>query len=513
MLRFTAAQLGRVARFPRIINHYRYFSQLATLKDRSLFKQQSFINGEWVDANNGATYDVKNPATGEIIGKTPKMGHQETKKAITAASEAFSIWKAKSAAERGAHLRAMYDLMIKHKEDLGLLLTLENGKPLKEAMGEIQYAAHFLEWFGEESKRIYGDMIPAGNNFRVLTIKQPVGVVAAITPWNFPAAMLTRKVGAALAAGCTVVCKPSELTPFSAFALGELAIRAGIPKGVLNILTGEANDIGKEMTSNPLVKKITFTGSTRVGKLLMRQAADTVKRVSLELGGNAPFIIFNDANLEQARDALLAAKFRNCGQTCVTPNRIIVQADICDRFAAMMSAAMKKLVVGNGLLPDSSIGPLINSSGLAKVESQVKDAIAKGAHVVCGGQRLTSKPYAGGCFYAPTLLTRCTQDMLVFKEETFGPVLPIFSFHSEEDAIRMANNTSAGLASYCYTRDSSRLFRVCEQLDYGMVGANFNSVSYAPAPFGGVKESGLGREGSKYGIDEYVHVKTLSIGL
>jgi succinate-semialdehyde dehydrogenase/glutarate-semialdehyde dehydrogenase len=479
------------------------------LSDSKLFRQQCYINGEWQDARSGETLEVSNPANNDVLGTTPNMGAEETREAIKAASVAFDSWKRTTAKHRSECLRRWFELMLEHKEDLALIMTLEQGKPLAESRGEIIYAASFIEWFAEEGKRVYGDVIPATTpDKRIIVLKQPVGVVASITPWNFPAAMITRKAAPALAAGCTFVAKPAELTPYSAFALAELAQRAGIPAGVFNVLTGNAPEIGREMTDNTLVRKLTFTGSTAVGKLLMKQCAGTVKKVSMELGGNAPFLVFDDADIEAAVEGAMMSKFRNTGQTCVCANRILVQQGVYDEFANKMARAMESLHVGDGLQESSNQGPLINQAALLKVEEHVSDALAKGAHVEFGGERHT----LGGTFFQPTLLTGVTAEMKVAGEETFGPLAPLFAFDTEEEGIALANDTPFGLASYFYARDLSRVWRVSEALETGIVAVNTGIFSTEVAPFGGVKESGVGREGSKYGIDEYLEIKYVCIG-
>ena len=480
------------------------------LKDPTLLRQQSYIDGEWVDADGRGTLDVKNPATGEKIGTVPKMGVAETKRAIDAAAAAFPAWSKKTAKERATILRRWFDLMIANQDDLAVIMTAEQGKPLAESKGEIAYAASFIEWFAEEAKRMYGDVIPGHQaDKRILVLRQPVGVVAAITPWNFPAAMITRKAAPALASGCTFLCKPATQTPYSAFAMAELAARAGVPKGVLNILTGGSTEIGGEMTSNPLVRKLTFTGSTEVGKKLMAQSAGTLKKLSMELGGNAPFIVFDDADLDAAVAGAIASKYRNTGQTCVCANRILVQAGVYDAFSRKLVEAVSKLRVGDGLKGVTDQGPLIDSKALAKVEEHIEDALSKGAKVAFGGKRHA----LGGSFFEPTVLTGVTSSMAVAREETFGPVAPLFRFETEEEAIRMANDTEFGLASYFYTRDLSRAWRVSEALEYGIVGLNTGLISTEVAPFGGVKESGFGREGSKYGILDYTELKYVCTGI
>ena len=480
------------------------------LKDPTLLRQHSYIDGEWVDADNRGTLDVNNPATGTKLGTVPKMGVAETRRAIEAASAALPAWAKKTAKERAVILRRWYDLMIAHQDDLAAIMTAEQGKPLAESKAEILYAASFIEWFGEEGKRLYGDVIPGHQaDKRILVLRQPVGVVAAITPWNFPAAMITRKVGPALAAGCTFVCKPATQTPYSAFAMAELGARAGIPPGVVNILTGSSTEIGGEMTSNPIVRKLTFTGSTEVGKKLMTQCVGTLKKLSMELGGNAPFIVFDDADLDAAVAGAMASKYRNTGQTCVCANRILVQSAVYDAFSRKLVEAVSKLRVGDGLKGATDQGPLIDGKALAKVEEHIADAVSKGAKVAYGGKRHA----LGGTFFEPTVLTDVTAQMAVAREETFGPVAPLFRFETEADAIRMANDTEFGLASYFYTRDLARSWRVSEALEYGIVGLNTGLISTEVAPFGGVKESGFGREGSKYGILDYTELKYVCTGL
>ena len=480
-----------------------------TLTDPKLFRQRAYVDGAWLNAASGATINVDNPATGEIIGTVPKLGAAETRQAIEAADRALPAWRKKTAKERAAALRKWFELMMQNQEDLARLMTIEQGKPLTESRGEVAYAAAFLEWFGEEAKRVYGDTIPGHQpDKRIVAIKQPIGVVAAITPWNFPLAMITRKAGPAIASGCTVVLKPASQTPFSALALAELAERAGIPKGVFNVVTGSASEIGGEMTSNPIVRKLSFTGSTEVGKLLMRQCAETVKKVSLELGGNAPFIVFDDADLDAAVEGAMASKYRNTGQTCVCVNRLYVQDSVYDAFAAKLTEAVKKLNPASGLEPGATQGPLIDDKAVVKVEEHITDALSKGARVVVGGHRHK----LGGRFFEPTVLADVTQSMMVAREETFGPVAPLFRFKTEDEAIAMANDTEFGLAAYFYGRDIGRVWRVAEALESGMVGVNTGLISTEVAPFGGVKESGLGREGSKYGIEEYLEIKYLCLG-
>jgi succinate-semialdehyde dehydrogenase / glutarate-semialdehyde dehydrogenase len=479
------------------------------LKDMRLFREACYVDGKWIQAASGATVGVDNPATGEIIGKVPKLSCAETRHAIEAANEAFKPWSARTAKERAIVLRKWFDLMMENQEDLAKLMTLEQGKPLTESRGEVAYAAAFLEWFGEEAKRVYGDTIPGHQaDKRIVVLKQPIGVVACITPWNFPLAMITRKAGPALAAGCTVVIKPATQTPFSALALAELAERAGVPKGVLNVITGSAKEIGAELTSNPIVRKLSFTGSTEVGKVLMAQCAATIKKLSLELGGNAPFIVFEDADLDAAVEGAIASKYRNTGQTCVCTNRLLVQDSVYDSFAEKLVAAVKKLKPAPGLEAGASQGPLIDNAAVEKVESHIKDAVSKGAKVIAGGQRHA----LGGRFFEPTILVNATTQMAVAREETFGPVAPLFRFKTEAEAIALANDTEFGLAAYFYGRDLARVWRVAEALEYGIVGINTGIISTEVAPFGGVKESGLGREGSKYGIEEFLEIKYLCIG-
>jgi len=479
------------------------------LKDPSLLRQQSYINGEWQNADSGGTIDVRNPATGDKIGTVPKMGTAETRRAIEAAQAAMPAWAKKTAKERANILRKWYDLMMANVDDLATIMTAEQGKPFAESKGEIAYSASFIEWFAEEAKRVYGDIIPGHQpDKRILVLRQPVGVVAGITPWNFPSAMISRKAAPALAAGCTFVCKPAVQTPYSAFAMAELAHRAGIPAGVLSILTGSAAEIGAEMTSNPIVRKVTFTGSTEIGKRLMVQSAGTLKKLSLELGGNAPFIVFDDADLDAAVQGALASKYRNTGQTCVCANRLLVQSGVYEAFTRKLVEAVSQLRVGDGLKGVTDQGPLIDDKALAKVEEHVADAVGKGAKVAFGGKRHA----LGGTFYQPTVLIDVTPKMAVAREETFGPVAPLFRFESEADAIRLANDTEFGLAAYVYTRDLGRSWRVSEALEYGIVGLNTGIISTEVAPFGGVKESGFGREGSKYGILDYTEIKYVCAG-
>ncbi|MCU0760052.1 MAG: NADP-dependent succinate-semialdehyde dehydrogenase [Steroidobacteraceae bacterium] len=479
------------------------------LKDPSLLRQQIHLDGQWLDADAGRTKAVTNPATGAQIGTVPVAGAAETRRAIEAADRAFSAWSRKLAKERAAILRRWFELMLANQEDLAVIMTAEQGKPLAEARGEIAYAASFIEWFAEEGKRVYGDVIPTFRaDARLVVLRQPIGVAAAITPWNFPAAMITRKAGPALAAGCTFVCKPAMQTPYSALALAELAARAGVPPGVFNVITGDAREVGGEITANPRVKKLSFTGSTEIGKTLMAQCAGTIKKVSLELGGNAPFIVFDDADLDAAVQGAMASKFRNTGQTCVCANRLYVQSGVYDEFAKRLVKAVSAMRIGDGLAGPTEQGPLIDQKALAKVEEHVGDALAKGAAVACGGKRHA----LGGNFYEPTVLTGVTPRMAVAKEETFGPVAPLFRFETEAEAIRMANDTEFGLAAYFYTRDLARSWRVQEALEYGLVGVNSGLISTEVAPFGGWKESGIGREGSKYGIEEYVEIKYVCVG-
>jgi len=478
------------------------------LRDMKLFREACYVDGEWLPSR-GMTISVDNPATGEIIGRVPKLGAAETRRAVEAAHKAFPLWSAKTARERAGALRKWYELMIENRDDLARLMTIEQGKPLAESRGEVAYAAGFLEWFGEEAKRVYGDMIPQHQaDKRIAVIKQPIGVVACITPWNFPLAMITRKAGPAIAVGCTVVLKPASQTPFCALALAELAERAGVPKGVFNVVTGSATEIGGELTSNPIVRKLSFTGSTEIGKILMAQCAGTVKKLSLELGGNAPFIVFDDADLDAAVDGAIASKYRNTGQTCVCTNRLLVQESIYDAFAAKLTEAVKTLTPGSGIDPGVTQGPLIDDAALEKVESHVRDALEKGAKILAGGKRHA----LGGRFYEPTVLTEVTPQMKVAREETFGPVAPLFRFRTEAESIALANDTEFGLAAYFYGRDIARVWRVAEALEYGIVGINTGLISTEVAPFGGVKESGLGREGSKYGIEEFVEIKYLCFG-
>jgi len=481
------------------------------LRDPDLLRTRAFIGGKWLDAANDATHPVVNPATREPIGTVPDMGVAETRLAIEAAFEAFAPWAALTAKERAAILRRWYELLMANQEDLATLMTAEQGKPLAEAKGEISYGAAFIEWFAEEGKRLYGDVIPPHQkDKRLLVLRQPVGVVAAITPWNFPLAMITRKAGPALAAGCTIVIKPASQTPYSALAAAALAARAGVPAGVLNVVTGvDAAAIGGELTANPAVRKVTFTGSTAVGKKLMAQCAGTVKKLTMELGGNAPFIVFEDADLDAAVAGAIASKYRNSGQTCVCANRLLVQAPVYEAFSRKLVHAVAQLRVGDGLKGPTDQGPLIDAGALAKVEQHIADAVAKGARIALGGKRHA----LGGTFFEPTVVTEVTAGMRMAREETFGPIAPLFRFESEQDAIRMANDTEFGLAAYFYTRDLARSWRVSEALEYGMIGLNTGLFSTEVAPFGGVKESGIGREGSRYGILDYTELKFVCVGL
>jgi succinate-semialdehyde dehydrogenase/glutarate-semialdehyde dehydrogenase len=479
---------------------------MLALKDENLLRQRGFINGQWIAADDGATVAVTNPATGAELGRVPRMGGAETRRAIAAAEAALPAWRARTAQDRGRILRRWFELMLAHQDDLAVLMTAEQGKPLAEARGEIAYAASFLEWFAEEGKRVYGDVIPSfATDKRLVVLKQPVGVVAAITPWNFPSAMITRKAGPALAAGCTMVLKPATATPFSALALAELGQRAGLPDGVFNVVTGSAGPIGQELTSHPAVRKLTFTGSTEVGKGLLAQCAGTVKKVSLELGGNAPFIVFEDADLDAAVQGAIASKFRNTGQTCVCTNRFLVQDSVYEAFTERFVQAVAALRVGDGLQGEVEQGPLIDLAAVLKVEEHIADALAKGGRLLLGGRRHA----LGGTFFQPTVLADATPDMACSREETFGPLAPLFRFHTEAEAVRMANDNLNGLASYVYTRDLARTWRVGEALEYGIVGINTGLVSNAVAPFGGVKEAGLGREGGRYGIEDFLEVKYL----
>jgi succinate-semialdehyde dehydrogenase/glutarate-semialdehyde dehydrogenase len=479
------------------------------LQDPTLFRTDAYINGAWVSADSGATTDVTNPATGEVMGTVPLMGAAETDRAITAASEAFKSWRSMLAKERSAVVRRWSELLLENAEDLALLMTTEQGKSINEARGEINYSAGFFEWFAEEAKRTYGDVIPQDQHSRrIVTIRQPVGVVGSITPWNFPIAMISRKAGPAVASGCTFIAKPAPETPFSALAMAVLAERAGVPAGVFNVVTGDAENITSAMMASDDVRKITFTGSTRVGKILYRQSADTVKKISLELGGNAPFLVFDDADVDAAVEGAIASKFRNSGQTCVCANRFYVQSGIYDEFVEKLAVAVGELKVGPGINEDTTQGPLITPAALEKVERHVKDAVDNGGRVVVGG-----KPHElGGTYYQPTLVADATQDMLIAREETFGPLAPIIKVETEEEAIAYANDTEFGLAAYFYSQDINRIWRVAEQLESGLVGINAGIISTEIAPFGGFKQSGLGKEGSKYGMDEYTELKYLSFG-
>ena len=479
------------------------------LNDPTLFRQANFIDGTWVAADSGKTIVVRNPATGEPIGEVPAMGAAETSRAIEAAHRAQPAWRAATAKERSVILRRLNDLMLANAADLAVIMTAEQGKPLAESRGEIAYAASFLEWFAEEAKRVYGDTIPQNaRGRRIIVQKQPIGVFASITPWNFPSAMITRKTGPGWAAGCTGVIRPASQTPFSALAIAVLAERAGMPAGVCNVITGPSGEIGAELTANPLVRKLTFTGSTEIGAKLLAMCAPTIKKASMELGGNAPFIVFDDADLDSAVLGAMASKYRNTGQTCVCANRILVQDAVYDAFAAKLKAAVEQLRVGNGMEEGVTQGPLINADAVTKVEEHIADAVRRGATIVTGGARHDR----GGTFFQPTLLANVPTDALIFREETFGPVAPLFRFQTEEEAIRLANDTEFGLASYFYARDVGRIFRVAEALDYGIIGINEGIISTEVAPFGGMKSSGLGREGSKYGIEEYLEIKYLALG-
>ena len=479
------------------------------LKDPSLLRQQAFINGVWCDADDGKTLAVTNPATGEQLGTIAYMGANEARRAIEAANAAWPAWRKKNAKERAGILRKWFELVMANQEDLALIMTSEQGKPLAEARAEVASAASFLEWFGEEAKRIEGDTLPSPwGDKRTVVLKEPIGVCAAITPWNFPSAMITRKVGPALAAGCPIVLRPADLTPYSALALAVLAERAGVPAGVFSVITGASRAIGAEFTSNPIVRKLTFTGSTEVGRVLMQQCASTIKKLSLELGGNAPFIVFDDADLDAAVEGAMASKYRNAGQTCVCANRIYVQDGVYDVFADKFAAAVQKLKVGNGVEAGVTQGPLIDEKAVAKVEEHIADALAKGGRLLTGGKRHA----LGGSFFEPTVVADVTPAMRVAKEETFGPLAPLFRFKTDDEVIAMANDTEFGLASYFYSRDIGRVWRVAEGLESGMVGVNTGLISNEIAPFGGVKQSGLGREGSKYGIDDYLQIKYVCLG-
>ncbi len=479
------------------------------LKDPSLFRQANCIDGKWVQADSGRTIQVMNPATGELVGEVPALGAAETRRAIEAAHRAQPAWRAMLAKDRATILRRLFDLMLANADDLATIMTAEQGKPWAEARGEIAYGASFIEWFAEEGKRVYGDTIPQNaKGRRVIVQKEPIGVFAAITPWNFPTAMITRKAGPGWAAGCTGVLRPASQTPFSALALAVLAERAGMPAGVCNVITGPSGETGGELTSNPLVRKLSFTGSTEVGAMLLAQCAPTIKKTSMELGGNAPFIVFDDADLDAAVQGAMASKYRNAGQTCVCANRLLVQDGVYDAFAAKLKAAVEELKVGNGMDTGVTQGPLINAAAVSKVEAHIADALKRGASVITGGQRHA----LGGNFFQPTILANVPHDADIFREETFGPVAPLFRFSTEEEAVRLANDTEFGLASYFYARDIGRIFRVAEALEYGIIGINEGIISTEIAPFGGMKSSGLGREGSKYGIEDYLEIKYLAIG-
>ncbi len=477
--------------------------------DKELLRSHCYINGRWIGSNSGDTFAVRNPADGTLLANVPLMGREETRSAVEAAQNAWPKWRVTTAKERSSLLRKWCDLVLLHRDDLALLMTSEQGKPLAEARGEVLYAASFIEWFSEEAKRVYGDTIPQpSNDRRIVIVKEPVGVCAAITPWNFPAAMITRKIAPALAAGCTVVVKPASATPLTALALAELAHRAGLPSGVFNVITGRSEIIGKELTANPMVRKLTFTGSTEVGKILMRECAATVKKISLELGGHAPFIVFDDADIDAAIQGAMAAKYRNSGQTCVCPNRFLVQTDIYDAFVERLIPSVRTLKVANGLADGVQQGPLIDRGAVQKVEDHIEDALRKGATLLAGGRRHS----LGGNFFEPTILGNVTPQMKIAYEETFGPVAPVMRFETETEAIRSANSTPYGLAAYFYSRDMGRIWRVAEALEFGMVGINTGAFSTEVAPFGGMKQSGLGREGSKYGMDEYLEIKYLCMG-
>jgi succinate-semialdehyde dehydrogenase/glutarate-semialdehyde dehydrogenase len=483
-------------------------SKLA-LKDPDLLRQANCIGGQWVQADSGKTFAVRNPATGEVVGNVPAMGKAETRRAIEAANAALPAWRKLLAKERATILRKLFDLMLANTDDLAAIMTAEQGKPLAEAKGEVAYAASFIEWFAEEGKRIYGDMIPPNaQGRRILVMKEPIGVFAAITPWNFPAAMITRKAGPGWAAGCTGVIRPASQTPFSALALAVLAERAGMPAGVCNVITGPASETGAELTSNPIVRKLTFTGSTEVGRVLLAQCAPTIKKTSMELGGNAPFLVFDDADLDAAVQGVMASKYRNTGQTCVCANRVLVQEGVYDAFAAKLKVAVEALKVGNGMEPGVTQGPLINADAVLKVEEHIADATKHGAKVLSGGKRHEK----GGNFFQPTILTDVPHDALIFREETFGPVAPLFKFKTDEEGVALANDSEFGLAAYFYARDVGRIFRVAEAIEAGIIGINEGIISTEVAPFGGVKQSGLGREGSKYGIEDYLEVKYLALG-
>ncbi len=480
-----------------------------SLKDASLFRQQNYVGGQWIGAASGRTVTVRNPANGEVIGEVPALGAAETRAAIEAAYAAYPAWRALTAKERAAILRRLNDLMLANADDLAVIMTAEQGKPLAEAKGEIAYAASFIEWFAEEGKRVYGDTIPQNaKGRRIIVQKEPIGVFAAITPWNFPAAMITRKAGPGWAAGCTGVIRPASQTPFSALAIAVLAERAGMPAGVCNVITGPSGEMGAELTSNPLVRKLSFTGSTEIGARLLAQCAPTIKKTSMELGGNAPFIVFDDADLDAAVLGAMASKYRNAGQTCVCANRLLVQGGVYDAFAAKLKAAVEALRVGDGMEPGVTQGPLINAEAVAKVEAHIADAVKRGARIVTGGARHPR----GGNFFTPTILADVSVGADIFREETFGPVAPLFRFETEEEAVKLANDTEFGLAAYFYARDVGRIFRVAEALEYGIIGINEGIISTEVAPFGGMKSSGLGREGSKYGIEDYLEIKYLALG-
>jgi len=479
------------------------------LKDASLFRQANHVGGKWIAADSGRTMSVRNPANGEVIGEVPAMGAAETRRAIAAAHAAYPAWRALTAKERAAILRRLNDLMLANADDLAVIMTAEQGKPLAESKGEIAYAASFIEWFAEEGKRVYGDTIPQNaKGRRIIVQKEPIGVFAAITPWNFPAAMITRKAGPGWAAGCTGVIRPASQTPFSALAIAVLAERAGMPAGVCNVITGPSGEMGAELTGNPLVRKLSFTGSTEVGAKLLAQCAPTIKKTSMELGGNAPFIVFDDADLDAAVVGAIASKYRNAGQTCVCANRLLVQDGVYDAFAAKLKTAVEGLKVGNGMAEGVTQGPLINAEAVAKVEAHIADALKRGARVITGGKRHEM----GGTFFQPTILAEVPASADIFREETFGPVAPLFRFKTEDEAIRLANDTEFGLAAYFYARDVGRIFRVAEALEYGIIGINEGIISTEVAPFGGMKSSGLGREGSKYGIEDYLEIKYLALG-
>jgi succinate-semialdehyde dehydrogenase/glutarate-semialdehyde dehydrogenase len=482
---------------------------MTSIQDSKFFRQHAYVGGKWIDAEDGATVAVTNPANGNTLGTVPKMGTNDARRAVEAANAAWPAWREMTAAARGKLMRRWFDLIVANADELGALMTAEQGKPLAEARGEVLYAASFIEWFAEEGKRVYGDVIPSpAGDRRIVVIKQPIGVCAAITPWNFPAAMITRKAGPALAAGCPIVVKPATSTPYSALALAALAEEAGIPAGVFNVITGDSGSIGRELTSNPIVRKLSFTGSTEIGRVLYEQSAPTLKKLSLELGGNAPFIVFDDADLDAAVEGAIASKFRNAGQTCVCANRLYVHDKVYDAFAEKLVAAVNRIKVGPGTEAGVQQGPLIDRKAVEKVEEHIADAVSNGARVIAGG-----KPHTlGGTFFQPTVMADVTPAMKVAKEETFGPLAPLFRFHTDEEVVGYANDTEFGLASYFYSRDIGRIWRVAEQLEYGMVGINTGLISNEVAPFGGVKQSGLGREGSHYGIDDYVVIKYLAMG-